>query len=479
MRYDRLTGLTTDFYELSMVQGYFLKNMNRPAVFDMFFRSQPFGGGYSIFCGLDPLLEALEGLHFSPEDIDYLASQGIFQDDFLEFLKEFRFTGDIYAVDEGTAVFPNEPLIRAHGPMSEVQLIESLLLNIINFHTLIATKSARVFDASGGGKILEFGLRRSQGLDGAFSAARASYVGGAVATSDTWAAKELGIPAKGTMAHSWVMAFDSEADSFRAFAEIYPENAVLLIDTYDTLGSGIENAIIVGKEQKEKGYPIGVRLDSGDLDRLSREVRRRLDEAGLEDAKITASNELNEEIIHQLVTSGAPIDAWGVGTHLVTGSKDAALNGVYKLAAKTPPGKSELEPVIKLSNNPEKTTNPGVKKIYRFFDSDDSPMADLLCFDHEFRQGIRAPLKLSHPSSEMGDVTLSDFRRVEEILRPRITGGKRSSPPESLDDKRERTVKNINALNRSYKRLINPHVYAISLSEELKRVKKELVAKLG
>ena len=479
MRYDGLSGLITDFYELTMVQGYFLRDMNRPAVFDMFFRSQPFNGGYSIFCGLDPLLEALEGLRFSDDDIAYLASLGVFKKDFLDFLEEFRFTGDIYALEEGTAVFPNEPLIRAHGTMIEVQLIESLVLNIINFHTLIATKAARVFDASGGGKILEFGLRRSQGLDGAFSAARASYVGGAVATSDTWAAKELGIPAKGTMAHSWVMAFDSEADSFRAFAEIYPENAILLIDTYDTLGSGIENAVLVGKEQKRKGHTIGVRLDSGDLDYLSREVRKRLDEAGLEDAKITASNELNEEIVHQLVTSGAPIDAWGVGTHLVTGSKDAALNGVYKLAAKTPEGKAELEPVIKLSNNPEKTTNPGVKKIYRFFDSDGSPMADLLCFDHEFSQGIEAPVKLSHPSSEMGDFTLSDFGRVEELLRPRMKSGRRIETPESLDDKRNRTVENLKNLNRSYKRLINPHVYTVSLSEELKRVKKELTGRLG
>jgi nicotinate phosphoribosyltransferase len=274
------------------------------------------------------------------------------------------------------------------------------------------------------------------------------------------------------------MAFDSEAESFRAFADIYPENAILLIDTYDTLGSGIENGIIVGKEQKEKGYSIGVRLDSGDLDHLSREVRKRLDEAGLEDAKITASNELDEEIVHQLVTSGAPIDAWGVGTHLVTGSKDAALNGVYKLAAKTPKGKTELEPVIKLSNNPEKTTNPGVKKIYRFFDRDDSPMADLLCFDHEFNQGIRAPVKLSHPSSEMGDFTLSDFGRVEELLQPKMIEGRRTGGPESLDHKRDRTVENLKKLNRSYKRLLNPHVYTVSLSEELKQVKKELAAKL-
>jgi nicotinate phosphoribosyltransferase len=330
----KYSGLFTDFYELTMMQGYMLQGKNEEVVFDMFFRRQPFSGGYSIFTGLSDILDSLENISFSEEDLNYLRSLKIFKDDFLEYLKEFKFTGNVYAMDEGSIIFPNEPIIRIHSTIIEAQLIESLILNTINFQTLIATKSARVSYASGGSTILEFGLRRAQGFDGALTASRAAFIGGSDATSNTLAGKIYGIPVKGSMAHSWIMAFDSELEAFRKFTELYPDSAILLIDTYDTLGSGIENAIIVGLEQKKKGKSITVRLDSGDFFYLSREIRKRLDAAGLLNAKIVVSNDLDEEIIHQLLTDGATIDTWGVGTNLVTGGTDSAFGGVYKLAAK-------------------------------------------------------------------------------------------------------------------------------------------------
>ncbi|MDC7127352.1 MAG: nicotinate phosphoribosyltransferase, partial [Spirochaetales bacterium] len=364
------SALLTDLYELTMMQGYFFKKNNPDVVFEMFFRRNPFKGGYTVFAGLEPLLTRLSNLHFDNDDIEYLKGTGIFKDSFLNYLKDFKFTGDIFSVDEGTIVFPGEPLITVKANLMEAQLIESFLLNTVNFQTLIATKSSRVYSASSEGMIMEFGLRRAQGIDGALSAARASYIGGASATSNTLAGKLYDIPVSGTMAHSWVMSFDSELESFRKYAEIYPSNAIFLIDTYDSLGSGIENAIIVGKELKAKGYNFGVRIDSGDLQYLSEEIRKRLDAEGLPDAFIAVSNDLNEHIIRQLVRDGAPINSWGVGTQLVTGGDDSSLTGVYKIVAKQQGDK--LVPTIKLSNNPEKTTNPGFKQVYRFYDKNDS-----------------------------------------------------------------------------------------------------------
>ena len=312
------SALFTDFYELTMTQGYFLKNHNPRVVFDMFYRSQPYGGGYAVFAGLESFLESLKGFRFSAEDISYLASLNTFQDEFLDYLKEFTFKGDVYSMKEGTLVFPGEPLLRIEANLIEAQLIEGMLLNHINFQTLIATKTSRIYQASREGKIMEFGLRRAQGADGAMSASRASFIGGAGATSNTLAGAQYGIPVLGTMAHSWVMSFDSELESFRAFADLYPENAIFLIDTYDTLGSGIENTLIVGEELKNKGHNFGIRLDSGDLCYLSKQVRKRLDEAGFPDAFIVVSNDLDEYIITQLIAEGAPIDSWGVGTRMVT-----------------------------------------------------------------------------------------------------------------------------------------------------------------
>ncbi|TFH05203.1 MAG: nicotinate phosphoribosyltransferase, partial [Spirochaetales bacterium] len=371
-----VSALFTDLYELTMIQGYYEYDNNPEVVFDMFFRRQPFGGGFSIFAGLDDLLDQLEDLRFQADEIDYLRSLGIFKESFLEYLETFRFTGNIYAMAEGSVVFPGEPLIRVHGSLIEAQLIEGLLLNTINFQTLIATKSARVYVASNEGKVMEFGLRRAQGGDGAMSASRAAYIGGASATSNTLAGKRYGIPVRGTMAHSWIMAFSSEKESFEKYADLYPDTTVLLIDTYSTLTTGLEAAIEVGQRLKAKGKQIGVRLDSGDLEYLSKQVRHRLDEAGLTDATITASNELNEQIIHQLITNGSPIDSWGVGTSMVTGGDAASLTGVYKLASKTENGTAVA--TVKVSNQPAKTTNPGTKQVYRFRDANGTPLADLV-----------------------------------------------------------------------------------------------------
>lgn len=466
------TPLFTDLYELTMMQGYFFERMNKPVVFDMFFRRPPFGGGFAIFAGLDDLLDELESLRFSEDDIDYLRDIGLFKTEFLDFLGNLRFTGDLYAVDEGTPVFPNQPLVRVHAGLIEAQLIEGMLLNIVNYQTLVATKAARVFTASREGKILEFGLRRAQGHDGAISAARAAFIGGAGATSNTLAGKTFGIPVSGTMAHSWVMAFEDELTSFQKYAELYPDSAILLIDTYDTIGSGLENAVRVGKQLKQQGKSFGVRLDSGDLDYLSRTVRRRLDQEGLTDAKIAVSNELNEEIIHQLVTGGAPIDLWGVGTHLVTGGSDASLTGVYKLAARQKGG--EMIATIKVSNNPEKITNPGIKQVYRFFDDHGMCIADYIALIDE-DVGPGREYIFHHPDVEKVHFRLSGYDRIQPLLTKRIEGGRVVSQRPSLPEIQEHTRNNLHTLDYTYKRIINPHRYKVSLSRKLKDLKFSMV----
>ena len=466
------TPLLTDFYELTMAQGYFLLEKNPQVVFDMFFRRQPFDGGFSVFAGLEDLLSRLVHLRFADKDLEYLEAQGTFRPEFLDFLKAYRFSGDLYAMDEGTLVFPGEPLIRVHTSLIEAQLIESLLLNIINFQTLIATKSARLYNTTRGGRILEFGLRRAQGIDGALSAARAAYIGGASATSNTMAGKNYGIPVSGTMAHSWIMSFDSELEAFRAYAQIYPDNAVLLIDTYDTLGSGIANAITVGLEQKEKGKRIGVRLDSGDLQYLSVRVREKLDKAGLQDAIICVSNDLNEEVIWQLVSNNAPIDLWGIGTQLVTGGYDSSLTGVYKLAARENGG--VMTPTIKVSDNPEKITNPGIKQVYRFYDENQAPLGDLIGFEDEAMETGRT-YRFNHPMYRFKYFRLSQYSRVEPLLRKRISRGKAVLPPLPLTNLRSRVIRDLETLDPTHKRLINPHIYKVSLSDALRDLKFDMI----
>jgi nicotinate phosphoribosyltransferase len=467
------SALLTDLYELTMMQGYYHNDRNPQVVFDMFFRNQPFGSGFSIFAGLDTFLQTLTEFRFSEEDIEYLRSLNLFTEDFLRFLRDFRFTGSVYAMQEGTVIFPGEPLLRVHASLIEAQLIESMLLNIINFQSLVATKAARIYHASECGKLLEFGLRRAQGWDGALSATRAAYIGGAAATSNTLAGKKFGIPVSGTMAHSWVMAFDSELESFKKFAALYPQKSILLIDTYDTLGSGIDNAITVGKKLKEMGHTFGVRLDSGDLSYLSTKIRKRLDAAGLEDALITVSNDLNEEIIHQLVTDGAPIDMWGVGTHLVTGGNSASFSGVYKLSAKALNGL--MVPTIKVSNTIEKTTEPGIKQVYRFYDHEGLAIADLVTLDEEGFNPHR-PHVFYHPKyPDSSHFTLSSYGSAVPLLEQKVSGGTIVGRRPNLNEIREHTIRQLGTFDRSYKRIINPHIYKISLSTALKNLKLRMI----
>jgi nicotinate phosphoribosyltransferase len=467
--------LTTDFYELTMMQGYFSNNQNPQVVFDMFYRTNPFEGGYVIFAGLNDLIDKLESFSFDEEDIEYLRGLGKFTDDFLAYLSDYRFSGTLYAIKEGSVVFPGEPLVRVHTTLIEAQLIEGLLLNTLNFQSLIATKASRMCLASDRGLLMEFGLRRAQGEDGALSASRASYIGGTQVTSNTLAGKIYGIPVSGTMAHSWVMAFDNELESFRAFADLYPDNAILLIDTYDTLGSGIENAIIVGLEQKKKGKRIGVRIDSGDLSYLPRVIRKRLDDAGLSDASICVSNDLTEEIVQTLVHDEVPIDSWGIGTHLVTGGTQSSLNGVYKLAAKEGEA-GKIIPTMKISNSFEKTTNPGIKQVWRFYDKDGGALADLIGLESELVSTGR-DFTFYHPFAE-ADFFVMDKDRYAScvpLLVPCMENGRRIGEKPDLSEIRSFAMKELDTFHKSYLRQINPHIYKVSLSAKLKKLKMDLL----
>ena len=465
--------LLTDFYELSMMQGLFLHDENPQVVFDMFFRRQPFNGGFALFAGLQTALAQIESLHFSDDDLSYLDGLGIFRRDFLDYLKGFRFNGDIWSMDEGTLAFPGEPLVRVHASLMEAQLIESALLAIVNFQTLIATKTARIGLAAGGGGIVEFGLRRAQGVDGALSASRAAFIGGAIATSNTLAGKLYGIPVRGTMAHSWIMAFGSEREAFEKYAEAYPDATVLLIDTYDTLGSGIENAIAVGQKLRDAGHAaFGVRLDSGDLEYLSKKVRARLDQAGLGGARIMASNELDESIIQQLVAHNAPIDIWGVGTSLVTGAGDPALSGVYKMAARQ--SGSAWVPTIKVSNNPDKVTNPGIKQVWRFANGDNNLLADLICLaEEEPRPGVA--YTFHHPTGDYRSFHLSDYHAITPLLRQQMKAGRTITPWPPLATIQMRARDELARLDDTFKRLINPHLCKVSLSDRLFELKARLI----
>jgi len=468
------SALLTDFYELTMMQGYFLKRYNPHTVFELFFRRAPFGGGFAVFAGLQPLLEAIAALRFSPEDLAFLEAQGSFRREFLDYLEGFRFTGTVYAMKEGTIAFPNEPLLRVHAPLIEAQLIESLALCIVNFQTLIATKAARIWLASEEGTVLEFGLRRAHGINGALAASRAAFIGGASATSNALAGKAFDIPVKGTMAHSWIMAFESELSAFEKYAEVYPDGCILLIDTYDTLRSGLENAVAVGRRLKAGGHGgFGVRLDSGDLEYLSKKVRQRLDAEGLTDALIAASNELDEEIIHQLITQKAPIDIWGVGTHLVTAKGDAALTGVYKLAAKEVGGR--IQPTIKVSNNPDKISDPGIKQVHRFYNGSGSPVADLLTLDSE-QLAPGGAHRFFHPRYPYSYTDVTDYGRIEALLAPRMIEGRITAEFPPLRRLQERARANLRSLDATYKRILNPHVYKVSLSQALRDLKYRLIA---
>ncbi|MDR1025076.1 MAG: nicotinate phosphoribosyltransferase [Treponema sp.] len=476
LRASNTSALFTDFYSLTMSHGYWKKQNNHRAVFEMFFRRQPFGSGFAVFAGLEDLLDRIAAFRFSEADIVYLRGLDVFDEGFLDYLSRFRFTGSIWAMDEGSAVFPHEPLVRVDGSLIECQILEGMLLNTVNFQSLIATKTARVYLASGKGSIMEFGLRRAQGPDGAMSASRAAFIGGAGGTSNTLAGKVYGMPVLGTMAHAWVMSFPSEEEAFRAYAQIYPDQSIFLIDTYDTLKSGVPNAIKVGRELAAGGHNFGVRLDSGDIHYLSLEVRKMLDQAGFPRAAITVSNDLDEEIIHTLREAGAPINSWGVGTQMVTGGTEASFTGVYKLAAREDE-QGNLIPAIKFSDNPEKTTNPGIKQVWRIKDPQGMAVADILTLVDETGEEIlekKNRYAFWHPSADYRHFYHEISGSAERLLKLRMEKGRIISKT-GLAEIREKMNRDLDSLDPSYKRLLNPHVYKVSITGRLRELKLKLI----
>ncbi len=471
------SALFTDFYELTMAQGFWLNNMNTPSVFDVFFRRNPFDGGFAVFAGIESFIDTLLEFHFSEDDIAYLDSLNRFDKGFLDYLRTFKFSGDVYAMEEGTIIFPNEPLVRIHASLIEAQIIEGLVLNQINFQSLIATKTIRMVMASKNSHIMEFGLRRAQGFDGAMSATRASFIGGASSTSNTLAGKLFGIPAIGTMAHSWIMSFPTELEAFEAYAKMYPESTTFLLDTHNTLKSGIKNAIIAGKKLTEQGYNFGVRLDSGDMQYLTTEVRKELDKAGLFDAKISVSNDLTEEIISTLVSQNAPIDSWGVGTNLVTGGKDSSFTGVYKLAARKSVENDTYIPTMKLSDNQSKTTNPGIKNVWRVYDEDGMFKADILALENEVID-CNSERIFYHPSTDYRQFKYTPSK-VDCLLVKHIQNGARTRSRlpeyEQLQVSRNRLQEQLLCLDSSFTRILNPHIYKVSMTEALKDLKLSLI----
>ncbi|MBU1078352.1 MAG: nicotinate phosphoribosyltransferase [Spirochaetes bacterium] len=473
-------AMLTDLYELTMMQGYHYYKKDLDVVFDMFFRRQPFNGGYTIFAGLEPLIKAVLNFKFTDDDLSYLKSLKLFKPDFLQFLKNFKFTGDIYSVEEGEVIFPNETLIRVHANIMEAQLLESLLLNIINFQTLIATKTSRVVDASKGRGIMEFGLRRAQGIDGAISATRAGIIGGISSTSNVLAGKLFDFPVAGTMAHSWIMSFENELEAFQKYAKLYPESTVFLVDTYNSLDKGIPAAIKVMHKLKKQGIKqYGIRLDSGDLDYLSKQARKKLDKAGLKNAKIIVSNELNEDIIDHLIKNRAPIDLFGVGTRLVTAHGDPSLSGVYKLVARKEG--SHYIPSIKVSNNPEKMTNPGIKNVLRIY-NDGLIIGDLIALESErknLEQSARKkdPLVLYHPEYDHKCIKITGYSKVKFLLKNIIKKGELNYKFPSLKKIHLTGKKNMKELHYTHKRLLNPHIYKVSVTKKLMDLKMSLMEK--
>jgi len=460
-------ALFTDFYELTMAQAYWKNNCNIKASFDVFFRRAPFAGSYAIFAGLWPLINMIKDFHFEKDDIDFLAKQNMFENDFLDYLAKFRFRGSFFAMKEGSLIFPNEPIIRVEADIIEALIIEGLILNTINFQSLIATKTARIYLSSNMGDIMEFGLRRAQGVDGAMSASRAAFIGGAMGTSNVLAGKEFGIPCFGTISHAWVMSFENEEDAFRAYAKLYPSKSIFLLDTYDTINSGIENAIKVGRELQKKGYNFGVRLDSGDIQYLSQYIRKRLDDAGCKDAFISVSNELTEQIIESLVLNKAPIDSWGVGTHLVTGGSEASFTGVYKMSSYK---KDDVwKPVMKVSDNICKITTPGIKDVWRLYNTDGSFKADVISLQEE-KLEAGCNYTFYHPDHEWQSFSFTPHK-VEALLIEIIKDGNIIENEPALQEIKGRAMEELKKLDATYKRLLNPHIYKVSLTEKAKNLK--------
>lgn len=468
--------LLTDFYQLTMMNGYLdADKQDEIMIFDMYYRKNPNNGGYTIVCGINEVIDYIENLKFTDDDIAYLKKQDIFSEKFLQYLKNFKFDGEIYAVEEGTIMFPNEPIIRVKAKAMQAQFIETTILCIVNFQTLIATKASRICYSAMGDDVMEFGLRRAQGTSAGLYGAKAAIVGGCIGTSNVLAAKEFDVVALGTHAHSWVQSFDSELEAFRAYAKAYPTKTMLLLDTYNTLKSGIKNAITVFKELRKDGYePIGVRLDSGDLEFLSKEVRKELDENGFENVKITASNDLDENTITSLKNQGAKIDVWGVGTKMITSFDWAALGGVYKLCGVIKDG--SMIPKIKISEDVQKINNPSYKNIYRIYDkSNNKAQADLIVLDDE-QIDEEKPLTIFDPVHTWKKTTFTNFY-VKKLLHPLFIDGKCVREKRMVKDIRKHADMEKESLWIQYRRNENPQIYKVDLSEKLWKLKNELLEK--
>lgn len=478
--YDRPLALLTDFYQLTMANGFYLSGQkDTEAVFHLYFRSLPFQSGFAVACGLDYVIDFLTHFRFEESDLEYLSSipgnDGcpILAKDFLEDLRRFEFQCDVEAVPEGTVVFANEPLLRIRGPIIQAQILETILLNIINFQTLIATKASRIHLAAHGDTILEFGLRRAQGFDGGLTASRAAYIGGCHATSNVLAGKIFGIPVRGTQAHSWVMTFPNELEAFREFAKVMPNNAIFLVDTYNTL-EGVRHAVEIGKELRKEGHEmIGIRLDSGDLAYLSVEARKMLDAGGFKDAKIIASNELDETIINSIKQEGGRVDIWGVGTKLVTAFDQPALGGIYKLSAVRKPG-GPWDYKIKISEQASKSSHPGILQVRRF--SHDGENIGDAVYDEgaDLSQGctIVDPVDASR-TKEMPKGTPG-----KDLLVPVFRKGKCVyQGPQDIHEIRQQTLQNLEGFHSGIKRMVNPHSYPVGIEKSLFEKKMSLLLK--
>ncbi len=468
--------LLTDFYELTMANGYFVHDMaDEIGCFDMFFRKVPDNGGFAIMAGVEQVIEYLENLHFTDEDIDFLRSKKIFDERFLEYLRDFKFSCDVWAIPEGTPIFPGEPIVTVRGPLPQAQLVETMILLIINHQSLIATKSNRIVRAAEGRPVMEFGSRRAQGGDGAIYGARAAYIGGASGTACTISDSLFDVPALGTMAHSWVQSFDSEYEAFKAYAQTYPKGCTLLVDTYNVLKSGVPNAIKVFDEVlKPMGArPVGIRIDSGDITYLSKKARKMLDEAGYEDCKIVASNSLDEYIIRDILKQGAKIDSFGVGERLITSKSEPVFGGVYKLSAIEKDG--ELIPKIKVSENVAKITNPGFKKVYRLFERETGmAIADVITlFDEEIDD--TKPYEIFDPEHTWKRRKLTDFIARPLLQQIFVKGEKVYNSP-SVKEIREYCANEVDKLWDEVKRFENPHEYYVDLSQNLWDIKYNLLS---
>lgn len=469
--------MLTDFYELTMANGYFAHGFkDKICYFDMFFRRVPDGGGYAIMAGIEQLVEYLNNLEFTDEDINYLRKKNLFSEDFLDYLRNFKFCCDVWAVPEGTVIFPGEPILTVKGPAIQAQFIETMVLLCINHQSLIATKANRISRAAQGRAVLEFGSRRAQGFDGAVYGARAAYIGGCTGTACAISDREFGVPAVGTMAHSWVQLFDTEYEAFKAYAEVYPSSCTLLVDTYNVLKSGVPNAIKVFNEVLvPQGYrPKGIRIDSGDITYLSRKARKMLDDAGFEDCQICASNSLDEYIIRDMLIQGAKVDSFGVGERLITSSSEPVFGGVYKLVA-VQNEDGNLTPKIKISENVAKITTPGFKEIWRLYDKDtDKAIADVITLHGEIIDDEK-PYTIFDPEHTWKHQTLTNFR-AEPIRRKLFEDGRCLYNPRSLNAIRAYCASQVDTLWDEVTRFENPHNYYVDLSQDLWDIKNKLLS---